>query len=112
MSNLMREILIRFRVTTHERDLIDKKMALLGTRNMAAYLRKMAIDGQIVRLEVPELKEIVRLLRYSSNNLNQLTRQVHETGAVYEVDIQGLQDSFDSMWGMMNQILTGLAKLG
>jgi len=111
MGNLMREVLLRFRVTAHERELIEKKMAQLGTRNMAAYLRKMAIDGAIVRLEIPELKEVVRLLRYSSNNLNQLTKRAHETGAVYEVDIQGLRDSFESIWGVINQIMTGLAKL-
>jgi len=78
---------------------------------MAAYLRKMALDGQVIRLEVSELKEIVRLMRYSSNNLNQLTKRAHETGAVYEVDVAGLRDSFDSMWGMMDRILHGLSKL-
>jgi dsDNA-specific endonuclease/ATPase MutS2 len=111
MSNLKRSIQINFRVSAHEWELIEKKMALLGTRNMTAYMRKMAIDGQIVRLEVPELKEIVRLLRYSSNNLNQLAKRANETGAVYEVDIQGLRDSYDSIWDTINQILNGLAKL-
>ena len=111
MSNRERNIQIIVRVTARERELIEKKMALLGTRNMAAYLRKMAIDGQVVRLEVPELKEIVRLLRYSSNNLNQLAKRAHETGAVYEVDVAGLRDSFNTMWEGMNQIISGLAKL-
>jgi hypothetical protein len=86
-----RKIQILFRVSAHERELIEEKMALLGTRNREAYLRKMAIDGQIVRLEVPELKEVVRLLRYSSNNLNQLTKRANETGAVYEVDVARLR---------------------
>jgi len=111
MSNRERNIQIKFRVSARERELIEKKMALLGTCNMAAYLRKMALDGEVIRLEVSELKEIVRLLRYSSNNLNQLTKRAHETGAVYEADIAGLRDRFDAMWGMMNQILIGLAKL-
>ena len=111
MSNREREIQIKFRVSARERELIERKMAALGTRNMAAYMRKMAIDGQIVRLEIPELKEVVRLLRYSSNNLNQLTKRAHETGAVYEVDIQGLRDGFESIWEVVNQILSALAKL-
>jgi len=111
MANRERNIQIIFRVSARERELIEKKMALLGTRNMTAYMRKMAIDGQIVRLEVPELKEIVRLLRYSSNNLNQLAKRANETGSVYEVDIQGLRDSFDAMWGATERIMTGLAKL-
>ena len=55
-------------------------MAQFGTTNMAAYLRKMAIDGYVVKLDLPELRELVSLLRYSSNNLNQLTRRAHETG--------------------------------
>ena len=111
MSNRERNIQIKFRASARERELIEKKMAMLGTQNMAAYLRKMAIDGMIIRLEIPELKEILRLLRYSSNNLNQLTKRAHETGAVYEEDVSGLRDSFDSMWGAMSQIISGLAKL-
>ena len=111
MSNRERNIQIKFRVSAREREFIEKKMALLGTCNMAAYLRKMAIDGEIIRLEVSELKEIVKLLRYSSNNLNQLTKRAHETGAVYETDIAGLRDSYDAMWGAMNQIMIGLSKI-
>ena len=111
MSNRERNIQVKFRVSARERELIEQKMALLGTRNMAAYLRKMAVDGKIIRLGVSELKEIARLLRYSSNNLNQLTKRAHETGAVYGVDVAELRDRFDSLWGMMNQILIGLAKL-
>ncbi len=111
MSHTERNIQILFRVSPNERELIDEKMALLGTSNMAAYMRKMAIDGQIVRLEVPELKEIVRLLRYSSNNLNQIAKKANETGAVYEVDVAGLRDSFDSMWEAVHQVIAGLAKL-
>ena len=66
-------------------------MAQLGTQNMAAYLRKMALDGYVVRLELPELREMVSLLRRSSNNLNQLTRRVHETGRIYDADLEDLR---------------------
>lgn len=111
MSNRKRPIQIMVRVSARERALMEEKMALLGTHNLSAYLRKMAIDGQIVRLEIPELGEIVRLLRYAGNNLNQLTKRAHETGAVYAVDIQGLRDSFDKMWEAVRQVLLGLAKL-
>ena len=45
-----REVQLKFRVTPEERGLIEQKMALLGTSNMAAYLRKMAIDGYIINL--------------------------------------------------------------
>ena len=63
-----------------ELELIRQKMQQYGTENLSAYLRKMALDGYVVQLDLPELKELVSLMRYSSNNLNQLTRKVHETG--------------------------------
>ena len=91
MANREREIQLKFRVTPEERELIEAKMAQLGTQNMAAYLRKMALDGYVVRLELPELREMVALLRRSSNNLNQLTRRVHETGRIYDADLEDLR---------------------
>ena len=111
MANLQRQIQLKFRVTPEERALIEQKMAQLGTNNMAAYLRKMAIDGFVINLELPELREMVSLLRRSSNNLNQLTRRVHETGRFYDADLDELRQNYDSLWDAAQKILTSLAKL-
>ena len=111
MANLEREIQLKFRVTPEERALIEQKMAQLGTTNMAAYLRKMAIDGFVINLELPELREMVSLLRRSSNNLNQLTCRVHETGRFYDADLEELRQSYDRLWDAAQKILTALAKL-
>lgn len=91
--------------------MIEQKMEQLGTTNMAAYLRKMAVDGYVVNLELPELREMVSLLRRSSNNLNQLTRRVHETGRFYDADLEELRQSYDRLWDAAQKILTALAKL-
>ena len=109
--NRQREVQLKFRVTPEERALIEQKMAQLGTTNMAAYLRKMAIDGFVINLELPELREMVSLLRRSSNNLNQLTRRVHETGRFYDADLEELRQSYDGLWDAAQKILTSLAKL-
>ena len=111
MANLERDVQLKFRVTPEERALIEQKMAQLGTTNMAAYLRKMAIDGFVINLELPELREMVSLLRRSSNNLNQLTRRVHETGRFYDADLEELRQSYDGLWDAAQKILTTLAKL-
>ncbi len=111
MANLQREIQLKFRVTPEERALIEAKMAQLGTTNMAAYLRKMAIDGFVVNLELPELQEMVSLLRRSSNNLNQLARRVHETGRFYDADLEDLRQSQERLWDAARKILTSLAKI-
>ncbi|MDE7242849.1 MAG: plasmid mobilization relaxosome protein MobC [Oscillospiraceae bacterium] len=109
--NRQREIQLKFRVTPEERELIERKMEQLGTTNMAAYLRKMAIDGYAVNLELPELREMVSLLRRSSNNLNQLTRRVHETGRFYDADLEELRQRYDGLWDAAQKILTSLAKI-
>ena len=106
-----REVQLKFRVTPEERQIIERKMALLGTNNLAAYLRKMAIDGYVVNLEMPELRELISLLRRSSNNLNQLTKRVHETRRFYAEDLEDLRHSFDRLWGMAEHLLKGLAKI-
>ena len=90
MAKRKRDIQLKVRVTPEERAMIEAKMAQLGTTNMGAYLRKMAIDGYVVKLDLPELRELVSLLRYSSNNLNQLARRVHETGRVYAADMDDI----------------------
>ena len=61
---------IYFKVSDKKRDMIEQKMALAGIHNMSGYPRKMAIDGYVINLEIPELAECVRLMRYTSNNVN------------------------------------------
>ncbi len=83
MAKRKRDVPVLFWVSAEELELIHQKMQQYGTENLSAYLRKMALDGYVVKLDLPELKELVSLMRRSSNNLNQLTRKVHETGRVY-----------------------------
>ena len=111
MANRKRPIQVKFRVTPEERELIDKRMKQVGSLNMAAYLRKMAIDGYVVKLDLPELRELVSLLRYSSNNLNQLTRRAHETGRIYEADLEDIQQSQERIWTAAEKIVSSLAAL-
>ena len=111
MANRNRQIQLKFRVTPQEREMIEQKMAQLGTKNMAAYLRKISIDGYVIRLELPELKEMISLLRRSSNNLNQLTKRVHETGRVYDADLEDIVQNQERLWQVANDIVSELAKL-
>ena len=65
----------------------------------------------MVNLELPELGELVSLLRRSSNNLNQLTRRVHETGRLYDADLEDINQSYEKLWEAAQKILTSLAKI-
>ena len=112
MAKRKRDIQLKVRVTPEERAMIEAKMAQLGTTNMGAYLRKMAIDGYVVKLDLPELRELVSLLRYSSNNLNQLARRVHETGRVYAADMDDILQNQERIWRAASGILSRLKIMG
>ena len=99
---------IAFYVTPEEKELIHAKMDQLGTGNMGAYLRKIAIDGYVVNLDLPELRELTMLLRRSSANLNQLTKRVHETDRIYDADIESLRTEFDRLLEAASVILSKL----
>ena len=109
MKKRKRQIPILFWVSENEKEQIEQKMAQLGTGNMSAYLRKIAIDGYVVNLDLPELRELTSLLRRSSNNLNQLTRRVHETARIYDADIEGLRAEYDKLLDAADVILSKLA---
>lgn len=111
MANRMRNIQIIFRVTEQERDLIHQKMALMGVQNMQSYLRKMAIDGYAIQLDLPEIKEMISLLRRCSNNLNQIARRANETGRVYDVDMEEVLAMQNNLFTAMDSLLMRLSKL-
>lgn len=104
-------IVKNIRMTPEELQAIQKKMEQFGTTNFSAFVRKMAIDGYVVKLELPELKELVSLLRYSSNNLNQLTKRVHESGRIYDADLEDIQQNQERLWSATQEILDKLSKL-
>ncbi len=111
MANRKRNVPLLFWVSEQEKDMIQEKMAQLGTGNMSAYLRKMAVDGYVVKLDLPELREMVSLLRYSSNNLNQLAKRANETGRVYDTDLEDLRQGQERLWEAARNILSALAKI-
>ena len=86
-------------------------MAQAGVVNMSAYLRKMALDGYCIRLDLKDLKELIRLLRICSNNLNQYAKRANETGSIYQEDIQDLQVRLTQIWETAREILKRLASI-
>ena len=111
MANRKRDIRLRFRVTPEEKSMIEEKMTQVGTSNMEAYLRKMSIDGYILKLDLPEIKEMISLLRRTSNNLNQIAKRVNQTGRLYGEDMEDILQNQECLWQAANEILTKLSAL-
>lgn len=89
-----RTIGLYFKVSPEEMALIETKMEQAGTLNKRAYLRKMALDGYVIRLDLREMKELLRLLSSISNNVNQIARRCNETGNLYGEDVEDLKKGY------------------
>lgn len=111
MARRRRPIQLHFMVDERERDLVLQKMEQAGTRNMGAYLRKMAIDGVVVKLDLTDVRQLVKLLRNATDNLNQIARRANSTGSIYAEDVEDLQAHYDKLWDAAKQVLAGLAKI-
>ena len=102
---------VHFVMSQEELDRMRQKMDELGIRNKSSYLRKMALDGYCVNLELDDVKEMVSLLRYCSNNLNQYAKRANESGSIYAEDIRDLQQRQEEIWEIAKEILARLATI-
>ncbi len=84
---------------------------MANIRNMSAYIRKMCIDGYTVNLQIPELTECAKLLRYISNNVNQIARRVNSGGAVYPDEVDEITAKLRETSGLFGNILEKLSKI-
>ena len=98
MSNRKRTVQIKFRVTEEEYALIQEKMKLIPIRNMAAYLRKMAIDGYVIQIDHSDIKEMTAQIQKIGVNINQIARRINVTGSVYQEDIEEIKGVLNEIW--------------
>ena len=104
------EVLI-LRITKSEKSRIYEKMLGMGIRSLSAYIRKMALDGYCLHLDLQELRHMAYLLQMCSNNLNQYTKRANECGQVYAADMEDLRTRLDELISIGKQILSRLADL-
>lgn len=106
-----RTIGLYFKVSPEEMALIEQKMEQAGTANKRAYLRKMAVDGYVIRLDLGEMKELLRLLSSVSNNVNQIARRCNETGNLYGEDVEDLRKGYVEVQKEVALLVGRMAKL-
>ncbi len=101
MANRTRNIQILFFVTPEEKKLIRQKMILSKTRNMGAYLRKMAIDGYIINTDTAPIKQLYAEMHKIGVNINQIAKKVNTTGDFYPEDMEHLKGMVDEIWHIL-----------
>lgn len=105
------KVRIFVKMTPEEKQKIRKRMEDAGFKNLSAYVRKMLLNGYIIKLDLSDMKEVLRLLRISSNNLNQYAKRANETGSIYLADVKELQESQKEILAAVGDILERLATL-
>ena len=106
MAKRKRDIQLKFRVTPQEREMIETKMAQFGTTNMAAYLRKMAIDGYIIYTDTADIKVFTKELSAIGRNINQITKRINAGGPAYQADMDEIRKRLDEIWQLQRHILS------
>ena len=102
---------VHFVMSDQEYAQMCKKIESLGIRNHAAYLRKMALNGYCIQLDLPEIRKMTSLLSRCSSNLNQYAKKANETGSIYEEDIRDLQIRLEKIYAQTEKILMQLNAL-
>ena len=108
---MKREKQLLIRISDEDKERIQAKMEEAGILNMSAYVRKMALDGICVRLDLAEVRQLIVLLQRCSTNLNQYAKRANETGSVYAADIEDLRSRLEEIWELSRQSLAHLASI-
>jgi len=106
MNGRKRTVQVKFYVTEDERKLIEEKMKLVPTNNMAAYLRKIAIDGYIIQVDHTDIKAMTAEIQKIGVNVNQIARRVNSTGTVYAQDMEDIKGALAEIWQLQRYILS------
>lgn len=106
-----RPIHLHVMVSEAEQAKIQERMTEAGIRNMGTYMRKMALNGYVLHVDLSPVKELVALQRRCSNNLNQVVIQANTYGGVYPDEIASLQKDYEELWGPLADLLKELSKI-
>ena len=101
MAKRTRPIRIEFCVSENEHRLIKAKMEQFGTNNMGAYLRKMAIDGYIIKVDYTQQKKLAAAVSRAATNINHVCRRINSTGHFYEDDVAELKERQKEIWQLL-----------
>ena len=98
-------------VTPEEQALIGERMAEAGISNMGAYVRKMALNGYVLHVDLSDIRELVSLQRRCANNLNQVAIHVNTYGGIYPNEIKALQRDYADLWNAISKVIRKLSAI-
>ena len=106
MQNRARAEQLIVRVTPHEKELIQKRMAQCHTDNFSLYARKMLIDGRVIHVDLSQFQELAGEVHKVGTNINQIAKTINATGMIYGDDMNRLKEAMDEIWRLLRSSLS------
>jgi len=93
-----------FYISDQEAQFLSVKMKEAGIRNKSAYLRKMALDGYIIRQDYTVLNKFIYELNRIGNNLNQMAKVANTYGTVDPSELKTVEKELDRIWQQLSSL--------
>ena len=106
MANRIRKNMITFYIDDEEKAVIREKMKILNMSNQSLYLRKMALEGMIIKVDLSDFAETCADIKKISDNVNQIAKRVNATNHIYADDVCMLKNKQEEIWQLLNSILS------
>ena len=110
-SKRLRDVPLYVMVSQAEYEQIQERMVEAGTNNMGAFIRKLALNGYVLHVDLSPVREIVSLQRYCANNMNQIAKKVNIYNKIHSGEIAALQKDYTALWEPLIDLLKQLAEL-
>ena len=105
MAERKRAIQLKLWVDENEKNLIEEKMKILGTRNFGAYARKMLIDGYIIKVDYSEQRKLAAEVNKIGININQICKRINSIDHIYAEDVSELKSRMEDVWQLLKSKL-------
>ncbi len=106
-----KKIRISVRVSEDELNIIEKRALLTNEKSLSSYLRKMAISGVIVNVNISEFADLKRELTAVGANVNQIARRINSTNRFYDDDVEYIKEVNEKIWQSLNSVQSKLRSL-
>ena len=104
MSNRIRKNKITFYVDDDELEAIKLKMNKIRVGNLSLYLRKMALEGCIIKVDYSVFNDIAESISGVSRNINQIAKRINTTDNIYVEDMRQIKSTQEEIWRLLKSI--------
>ena len=74
-------------------------------------MRKLVLEGRVLILDVPEIKQMSALMGRCAGSLNQIAKRVNSTGRLYPSELSETKAALEQLTEEMRKVYQQLTKI-